>query len=103
MRVELAYVDAADEHVVQSKASTIGRLAGKTHLSRNTASGGQYVPSLFFLSWKLTAVLMPTDASMAAIRVVGTCRRVLQACEEITSVLSTDQQDNLQRGTLNNR
>ena len=31
------------------------------------------MPSLFFLFSKLTAVLMPTDASMAAITVVGTC------------------------------
>lgn len=31
------------------------------------------MPSLFFLSWKLTAVLMPTEASTAAINVVGTC------------------------------
>ncbi len=43
------------------------------YLSRKTASGGQYVPSLFFFSWKFTAVLMPTEASTAAINVVGTC------------------------------
>ena len=39
----------------------------------NTPSGGQYVPSLFLRLSKLTAVLMPMEASMAAIRVVGTC------------------------------
>ena len=42
-------------------------------LSMKTASGGQYVPSLFLRPWKLTAVLMPMEASTAAITVVGTC------------------------------
>ena len=42
------------------------------YLSMKTARGGQYVPSLFFRFSKLTAVLMPTDASTAAITVVGT-------------------------------
>ena len=43
------------------------------HLSINTARGGQYVPILFLRLSKFTAVLMPTDASTAAITVVGTC------------------------------
>lgn len=38
-----------------------------------TARGGQYVPSLFFLLWKFTAVLIPIEASIAAISVVGIC------------------------------
>jgi hypothetical protein len=41
-----------------------------------TASGGQYVPILFFRFSKLTAVLMPTDASTAAMTVVGTWTRM---------------------------
>lgn len=44
-----------------------------SYLSMKTPRGGQYVPSLFLRLSKLTAVLMPMEASMAAIRVVGTC------------------------------
>ena len=38
-----------------------------------TARGAQYVPNLFFFSWKFTAVLIPMEASIAAITVVGIC------------------------------